>query len=65
MKKIKGEIYVEFKHKNKTISLTSEIVIKIRKDLNNGLKNIDVAKKYKIDRRNVSKIKLNQRWKHI
>lgn len=48
--------------KNHMAKLTWKIVNSIRKDFKNGMTQVNIAKKYNIDPRNINKIVRNKRW---
>ncbi len=45
--------------------LTNSIVEKIKLKLMEGLRDIDIAKEFKIERKTISNIRLGKTWKHI
>lgn len=45
--------------------INEEIVLSIKKDLKNGMKNIDIAKKYGCHRDTISQIKRCKQWVHV
>jgi hypothetical protein len=49
----------------RTNKINEDIVKSIKQDLNNGYRNITIAKKYNIHQDTVSKIRHNIQWKHI
>lgn len=54
-----------FGSKNGRTKLTEKDVIEIRKEINEGIDQRIIAKKYKIGQTTVSHIKQNQTWRHI
>lgn len=51
--------------KHHFVKLTEKDVLSIRKELNAGIKGVELATRYNVTAKTISKIKLNQRWKHI
>ena len=61
----KNPMYGRTGEKNPNSRLTEKQVIEIKERLQNGERNIDIAKGYDVTKDSISKIKTGKRWKHI
>ncbi len=63
--KKRGAIKDQSGEKNHMAVLTPEIVLSIRKDSEDGMKQADIVRKYELRQATISKILLRKRWTHI
>ena len=64
-KKHRGRTQNQLGEKNHAAILTENVVLEIRKLHQEGMKECDIVRKFKLNQGTVSKILLRKRWKHI